>query len=79
MSNKLTKKQKRDWEIINTTMATTLAAGVKVLQDDFDMSDGDSGAWVLKTAILLNEHLDIDSTGLHELLGEFMVGDGQKQ
>ena len=73
----MNKKQKRDWEIINTTMATTLATGVKVLQDDFDMSDGDSGAWALKTAILLNEHLGIDSTGLHELLSD-LVGDGQK-
>ena len=74
----MNKKQKRDWQMINDTMSTTLAAGVKVLQDDFDMSDGDSGAWALKTAILLNEHLGIDSTDLHKMLGEFLVGDGQE-
>ena len=74
----MNKKQKRDWQMINDTMSTTLAAGVKVLQDDFDMSDGDSGAWALKTGILINEHLGIDSTELHEMLGKFLVGNGQK-
>ena len=73
MTKKPTAKQKRDWEIINSTMSTTLAAGVKVLQDEFNMSDLDSGMWALKTAILLNESLEIDSSELHEMLAGFQV------
>ena len=77
MGKEPTSRQKRDWENINTAMHTALAAGVKVLQDDFYFSDMQSGIWALKTAIMINEHLDIDSTELHKMLGD--LSDGQKQ
>jgi hypothetical protein len=74
MAKKPTTKQKRDWEIANTAMHTALATGVKVLQDDFYFSDRQAGMWALKVAIMINKHIDIDTTEFEKALSELMDG-----
>jgi hypothetical protein len=56
----------------NAATQATLAAGAKVLQDDYGWTDEMSGMWILKAAILLNKNLQVDTSGLEEQLAEMV-------
>jgi hypothetical protein len=60
MARKPTKRQLADQELLQNAMQVYLAAGAKVLQDEFRFSDHQSGHWILSTAALLAEHIGTD-------------------